>query len=124
MSKYGAGNFGHYRGGLTLRERIIRESEAAKDRCAMLSESLIMIIGKTAYDQWVDDTVPDMFGWPHLEKLLLAALDEYECTCPNVFSGPCEGCKRIAIARNAWAEEDRNYIEIQRQLAPIDEIPF
>lgn len=93
MSKYGIGNYGHYRG-VSLDEQVKRAADAAHDRYVNLASNLVEIIGKKAFDAWVDKTWPEAgVPWPEACKLVEQEIESYECSCTPNRDIPCAGCQ-------------------------------
>jgi hypothetical protein len=100
MSKYGAGNYGHYRGTMSAVEQIRRAQEADKARFENLAYTLIDAIGKKAYDEIVDDW-PENFTWAEACQWIENELDNLECSCTPDKDIPCLGCRTYYKGRES-----------------------
>ena len=99
MSRYGQGNYGHYRG-VDVQEQIRLTSEQSKIKYSELAWDLIDIIGEAEYEKWVDENLPGDFSWSLAITLIEQELNAYECTCNPVQEIPCAGCQRTFEAKH------------------------
>src|SRR5512139_2276509 len=99
MSTYGYGNFGHYRG-TDVQTQIRLVQQEARERFMLMAKSLIAIIGKPAYEKWIDENFTDEnLPWQSACELIDAELQAYECSCNPTDDIPCAGCRRYFEAR-------------------------
>ena len=100
MSRYGLGNFGHYRGD-SLSDLFRNAERAAERRFKEMRSNLIDVIGQAAFEAWVDDTLTGEESWAKAKEEIEHELDRYECSC-NPIKESCPGCLRRDEVRSQF----------------------
>ena len=79
-------------------QMIVAQMERDRQRYMDLAWTLVDLIGKPAFDQWVDEVLPDNLPWAEACQWVEQELSRFDCSCTPVHD-PCHGCQRLAQAR-------------------------
>lgn len=94
MSRYGYGNFGHYRGE-TLDEMITAKRGTLRAQYDEIAWQIVDLIGQDEYERWVD-ACPDDYTlqqWIDAAKEKLDDLRYEECECRPGDVMACPACR-------------------------------